>query len=413
MKNRLAVNLLMLVLPASLPAQEMPHSVAEAQKMEREDALPATPLYSNPTLGTSRPGDLLAQEPVTSYSLPVGSAVRIAYHSRDAGGRDVPATAAVLVPAGKAPPGGWPVIAWGHGTSGVARHCAPSLMKDVWYGDEGLKDMLRAGFAVVATDYQGLGGPGVHPWVNKTAQARDMIYSVPAARNAVPALGARWVADGHSQGGLAAWGVAELESLLNDPNYLGAVSVAGAVRLDQFLELMGQTQGGLTMYVAYMGWAIHARFPGFKPEDLLTPRAMELYGQVTTQGCWYYGYAMFLDMPKQGALNANWRQNPYMQRFAKEDQEGDTPINKPLLVLAGEADLSIPIAAVREVVARACGKGSALQFKSYPGLDHDPTMINSMPDQLTWIHERFAGKAALSNCPRSGPSSGKGSSAGR
>ena len=75
-----------------------------------------------------------------------------------------------------------------------------------------------------------------------------------------------------------------------------------------------------------------------------------------------------------------------------------------LLVLAGEADLSIPIAGVREVVTRACGKGTALQFKSYPGLDHDPTMINSTPDQLAWIRDRFAGKAAPSDCPRSKPS---------
>jgi len=404
MSNKLALSLVILVLPASVPAQEMPHSAAEAQKMEHEDALPATPLYSNSALGTSRPGDLLAQEPVTSYSLPVGSAVRIAYHSRDAADHDVPATAAVLIPVGEAPAGGWPVIAWGHGTSGVARQCAPSLMKDVYYGDEGLKEMLNAGFAVVATDYHGLGSPGVHQWVNKTAQARDVIYSIPAARKAVPALGRRWVADGHSQGGLAAWGVAELESSLHDPGFLGAISVAGAVRLDHFLELMDQTQGGLTMYAAYMGWALHASYPDFKPEDLLTPRAMQLYGQVTTQGCWYYGYATFADMPKKGVLNPNWRQNTYVQRFAKDNQEGDVPISKPLLVLAGEADLSIPIAGVREVVTRACGKGTALQFKSYPGLDHDPTMINSTPDQLAWIRDRFAGKAAPSDCPRSKPS---------
>jgi len=404
MSNKLALSLVILVLPASVPAQEMPHSAAEAQKMEHEDALPATPLYSNSALGTSRPGDLLAQEPVTSYSLPVGSAVRIAYHSRDAADHDVPATAAVLIPVGEAPAGGWPVIAWGHGTSGVARQCAPSLMKDVYYGDEGLKEMLNAGFAVVATDYHGLGSPGVHQWVNKTAQARDVIYSIPAARKAVPALGRRWVADGHSQGGLAAWGVAEMESSLHDPGFLGAISVAGAVRLDHFLELMDQTQGGLTMYAAYMGWALHASYPDFKPEDLLTPRAMQLYGQVTTQGCWYYGYATFADMPKKGVLNPNWRQNTYVQRFAKDNQEGDVPISKPLLVLAGEADLSIPIAGVREVVTRACGKGTALQFKSYPGLDHDPTMINSTPDQLAWIRDRFAGKAAPSDCPRSKPS---------
>jgi hypothetical protein len=94
------------------------------------------------------------------------------------------------------------------------------------------------------------------------------------------------------------------------------------------------------------------------------------------------------------------RQNEYLQRFTREDQEGEVPLNKPLLVLAGEADQSIPIEGVRELVARSCRNGTALQFKSYPGLDHDPTMSNSMPDQLAWIRDRFAGKPAPSNCPR-------------
>jgi hypothetical protein len=40
----------------------------------------------------------------------------------------------------------------------------------------------------------------------------------------------------------------------------------------------------------------------------------------------------------------------------------------------------------------------ALSFRSYPGLDHDPTMTNSTPDQLAWIKDRFAGKPASSNC---------------
>lgn len=401
MKNDLVLGLVLLAVPLAALAQENPRSLAEAQKMEREDALPSTPLYST-TLGSSHPGDLLAQEPVTSYALiPGATAVRIAYHSLDATGRDVVTTAAILIPPGEAPATGWPVIAWAHGTSGVAQVCAPSLMKDVEYGDEGLKDMLKAGFAVIATDYSGLGTPGPHQWVDKPAQVHDVIYSVPAARKAVPVLGRRWVADGHSQGGLTAWGVAELESTLNDPDYLGAVSVAGALRFERFLDLMDHTAGGLTMYVGYMAFALHARFPDAKPEDLLTPRAMQLYSQITTQGCWDYGYAAFAAMPQGGVLTRDWRQNPFVRRLSEEDRLGVAHVSKPLLVLAGEADLSVPISGVRETVAQACRSGVPLAFKSYPGLDHDPTMINSIPDQLAWIRDRFAGKPAASTCGRS------------
>jgi len=50
------------------------------------------------------------------------------------------------------------------------------------------------------------------------------------------------------------------------------------------------------------------------------------------------------------------------------------------------------------VVKKACGTGIALSFRSYPGLDHDPTMVKSTPDQLAWVRDRFAGKPFTSNC---------------
>lgn len=251
--------------------------------MERADALPATSFYSAPTkLTTTKPGDLLRRESFSGYRLPEGTqTVRILYHSLDAHRRDVVASAVILITSGKTPVEGWPIIAWAHGTSGVAQQCAPSLMKDLYYGDEGLSAMVKGGFAVVATDYRGLGTQGPHQYVSKTAQARDVIYSLPAARAAVPELGRRWVVDGHSQGGLAAWGVAELESDIKDVDYLGAISVAGAVKLDDFMQLINGTQGG-AMYLAYIASGIQALFPGFKPEDILTPEATHLYPNAVT-----------------------------------------------------------------------------------------------------------------------------------
>ena len=164
-----------------------PTAVTEARDLEQADALPLTAFYDAPPLTGSEPGDLLRQESGTGYDLPEGvSAVRILYHSLDAAGRDVATSGVVLIPAGTAPKKGWPVIAWAHGTSGVARMCAPSAMKDVYYGDEGLFPMVEAGYAVVATDYHGLGTVGPHQYSNRTAQVNDVIHSVPAAREAVP-----------------------------------------------------------------------------------------------------------------------------------------------------------------------------------------------------------------------------------
>jgi alpha-beta hydrolase superfamily lysophospholipase len=387
--------------PAAGRTEDMPKTVAEAKRMEAANALSAPAFYAAPrSLSRTRPGDLLEQQPVTAYRLPPGAtARRILYHSLDADGRDVATSAFIVVPAGRAPAGGWPVIAWAHGTSGVGRQCAPSLMKDLYYGNLGLAEMARAGFAIVATDYHGLGTSGLHQYVSKIAQARDVIYSVPAARAAVPALGRRWVADGHSQGGLAVWGVAELESALADPGYLGAVSIAGAARPEELLAHLGDAPG-VGFYLAFMAYGIHARFPSFAVTDMLTPVVTQHYAAASSEGCWYHGYALYADLTSTVMLKPGWNRNPWVRRLFKENELGETRVAGPLLVIAGEADATVPIDGVRQTVARACKAGSPqLQFRSLPGLDHDPTMVQSVPDQLAWIGERFAGSPAPGSCP--------------
>ena len=380
-------------------AQQLPRTVDEANAIEHAEALPSSALYSKSyDAAAGKPGDLLAQESFTGYAVKgLGRAVRIAYRSADAENRTVVVTGVILIPAGQPPAGGWPVIAWAHGTSGVANMCAPSLMKDAYYGDEGLADMLKAGFAVVATDYLGLGGPGRHPYIDKPSQARDVIYSVPAARAAVPELGARWVADGHSQGGAAAWGVAELESSEHDDTYLGAVSVSGAGSLDGFFQFVDDN-AGVSMYLPWAAEGIHVRFPEFQPQDVLSPRMMEKYAAVTTQGCWYFGFVNYKDTPKHAALKPEWRTNPWVQRWIDENALTKTRVTKPLFVISGEGDKTVPIEGVRSTVRQACQLGSNLAFKSYPGLDHDPTMIKSVPTQIAWIKDRFAGKSFVSDC---------------
>jgi pimeloyl-ACP methyl ester carboxylesterase len=381
-------------------AQDMPKTLAKAVAMEQADALPITVFYSTPeNLSSTKPGDLLRKERFTGYSLPKGaSAVRILYHSLDATGRHVATSGVVLIPRGKAPPTGWPVIAWAHGTSGVARLCAPSAMKDVYYGAEGLMPMVAAGFAVVATDYHGLGTEGPHQYVNKIAQSRDVVYSIPAARAAVPSLGAKWVVDGHSQGGLAAWSVAEAEHDLKDPNYLGAVSVAGVAREADFFSHLGNTPG-VGFYLAFMAAGIHARYPQFNPHDLLSDAVLEHYADVTTKGCFYYGFATYAALPSGTLLRPNWEKSEWIHRFFEGNAVANAPIGGPLFVVAGEADQTVPISGVRAAVKQMCAAKQPVTFRSYPGLDHDPTMEKSTPDQLKWIRARFAGKPAASNCP--------------
>src|SRR6476620_11741262 len=86
------------------------------------------------------------------------------YRSVGVGGRPVAVSGTLAVPRGRPPRGGWPVISWGHATVGLADQCAPTR-SDVLKGYERplLRRWLRAGFAVVRTDYEGLGTAGVNP----------------------------------------------------------------------------------------------------------------------------------------------------------------------------------------------------------------------------------------------------------
>lgn len=385
--------------PSSADEWPLPRSVPDAIRMEQADALPITPFYSTPSLAGTKPGALLRQERASGYATPKGArAVRILYHSLDADDKDVVTSALVLVPAGPPPAGGWPVIAWAHGTTGVARMCAPSLQKDVAYGEEGLMPMVRAGFAVVATDYHGLGTEGAHQYLNKFAQGHDLIYSLPAARAAVPALGRHWVVDGHSQGGMTAWSVGEMEATLKDPDYLGAVSVSGAADTAITLGKMGDPSSTAAFYLLYVAFAIHERSPDFGPADMLVDDALRRYPDAVTKGCWNYLYASFLDVKNAKVVKDGWMDLPAVKSYMRGGELGAKPVGGPLLVITGEADETVPVEGVRATVRKACRNGVDLRFRSYPGLDHDPTMDKSTPDQIAWIRDRFAGKPFSGNC---------------
>jgi alpha-beta hydrolase superfamily lysophospholipase len=376
-------------------ADELPKTRAEALALEAQDALPITRFYDPPSpLPSAPPGALIRSEPFAGYALPPGAhAVRMLYHSRARDGRDVATSAVVLLPRGTPPAGGWPVIAWAHGTSGVARQCAPSLMRDVDYGSEGLMPMVAAGFAVIATDYAGLGTPGPHEYDNKIAQANDVVYSVPAARSIVPSLGARWVTIGHSQGGVAVWGAAELEATLHDAGYAGAISVAGDMDYESFEEHDSRTLTPVvSMYWPLTAFGVRASYPSFDPAQLLSPPFLERYADMTTKGCWYYTYAAAVEVASQPAVRHGWEQIPELQRYNEDSRSAIRPIKGPLLVLAGDDDQSVNFANIRGGVARACKLGLPIEFVHRPGLDHDPLMEKTIDLQLAWTRDRLAGK---------------------
>lgn len=380
-------------------------SPAQALEIEAARALPLTSFYDTPAdLAASMPGDLLRRESFPGYILPEGvKAIRILYHSLTAEGTHVATSGVVLVPAVPPSQDGWPIIAWGHGTTGIARQNAPSLMTD-YYGSR-LSAFLEAGFAVVATDYHGLGTEGPHQYSSGIAQGRDVIYSVRAARAAEPKLEKRWVVAGHSQGSITAWGVAAEEHELNDPDYLGAVAIAGGMQQDRVAAMYSTTTNPLNSgLIVMIANGVKARFPDFDPTSMLTDAGMLYFTDVATKGGLSYATAIYAKIPPNTLLKPGWENLPLIKHWFAEYVPGERPIRDPIFVITSTGDTICKADGIEASAARVCRAGKAVTFRKYDNSDHTQVFFESIPDQLAWIRDRFAGRPSPGNCGNLGGS---------
>jgi hypothetical protein len=135
----------------------------------------------------------------------------VKYRSVGVDGKAINVSGVVSLPKGKPPKNGWPVITYDHGTTGIADQCAPSRDSlsnpaHVYnsYAYPLLNRWLKAGYAVVRTDYQGLGTAGAHQYLVGVAEGRSTLDIVRAARKLDKRVGNRFAIAGHSQGGHAA-----------------------------------------------------------------------------------------------------------------------------------------------------------------------------------------------------------------
>lgn len=358
--------------------------------LETPSALPLTGFYNSPNpLPLGKPGELIRTEATTQYSLPYElSAIRILYHSRTVSGADVPVSAVVLIPYGKAPSGGWPVIAWAHEFKGSARRCAPSLIRNLGVGPI-LGMYANLGYAVVATDYAGLGVNSGTPITDMRSNALDVINSVSAARAAVKEIGSRWIAVGPFEGALAAVAVAEDET--KDPNYLGSIATSGLADAQEVFERLALRSSNQMLALALTIKALHPEFPiASVLTDKATPaleRMTKTCGGDTDPG---FNSAM---------LKTGWENDPLVKEFFAKNTAAERPARGPLLVISGETDSVVPADMTARTVSRMCKQGDRVLFLKYRDLDSSGVVGASASDQISWIKARFAGYTPPSNCP--------------
>jgi hypothetical protein len=383
-----------LVTSGSDYAQGQSPSLGKRSEMRR--ALPATKFYDTPyPLPAGKPGELIRSESFEEYELPPSvSAVRILYHSRSAAGEDVAASGVVLIPSEKKPPAsGWPIIAWAHGATGVARSCAPSLTRNLGHGPF-LSMYVNLGYAVVAPDYTGLGTDFRYAFLDGPSNAADLIASIPASRTAVAQLGAKWIVMGEAEGGLAAVAVAEKENEIRDPGYLGAIAISGLADIGEIYGHAAFGSSGPTW--VSLAYGIKTVYPRFEVSGMLTAKALAVYrdiGQICS------GTGTMAELSSAEAVKSGWDDDGFVRQYFARNSLARTQLYGPIMVISADADQAVPVAETAQAIARLCKQGDAIQWQRYPSLDPGRVIGDSVRDQIAWIEARFAGRPSLTNCP--------------
>ncbi|GEE00583.1 lipase [Gordonia spumicola] len=165
----------------------------------------------------------------------------VTYWTQDSRGRPVQASGALMLPSGTAPAGGWPVVAYTHGTSGYGPGCGGQSFADA-SPDKFVSRLIDRGYAVVASDYVGLGpmDVGVHPYLDNRSEASATIDLLNASRSIEPRLANRWGVAGGSQGGQAALATAHRQRTYGPrSDFRGTVAVDPESDVEKIMPLLG------------------------------------------------------------------------------------------------------------------------------------------------------------------------------
>lgn len=282
--------------------------------------------------------------------------------------------ATIAVPLTDPPPGGWHIVVNNHGTTGVADVCA--ITGTTWgsglAGEFGARGMIG-----VAPDYEGLGEPGVHPYLVTESEGRTALDAVRAAAAFAKAvdlpISHRYAVVGLSQGGHAALAAAALHRAYAPELDIRAFAAAGpaTVRRELWAPALAIPGEHIAYHalIAYAWMKVYGApspfLPGiaiddvmetacaFSPNpktkrivDLLPHDASQLFTTEFASG--YGGFHEYFDKN---------RAKPYDQ-------------TAPLRIYQGDADTTVPEAHTRAYVDELRAAGQTVDYVVVPGGEH-------------------------------------------
>ncbi|HYN69417.1 MAG TPA: lipase family protein [Candidatus Eisenbacteria bacterium] len=284
---------------------------------------------------------------------------------------------------------GLPVLAWAHGTTGLADACAPSRAGVAAEDVLTIVDLARQGFVVAATDYEGLGTAGIHPYLVGPSEGRSVLDAIRAVQHFPEAgAGPRAAVLGISQGGHAALWAAELgPSYAPDLDLVGVVAASPPIDLQavQRAVLVGPQPSEFSWLEALLAVRAWHEVYGVSIAGLVTDEGraiMEALGETCP-----WELASPVEHPILDLEIPEW------QALLVANSPGHAAAAVPILVVAAESDEQVPASTIGPGVDRLRAAGSTVQLWWIAG-----THVSTLTDpaaaaaSLAWIGDRFAGR---------------------
>jgi hypothetical protein len=354
-------------------------------------------------------GRVLTDRPQTGTSALPGASVNrlVTYTSEGVDGRPITVSGTVSLPRTAPPPGGWPVISWAHGTTGTADVCAPSADTAdgpahdyVSLTSRYLDKWVSRGYVVVQTDYEGLGTPGGHPYMNGRSAANTVLDMVRAARALDRRVGRAWFAVGHSQGGHAALFTAAARQRPRDLDLLGVVSLApGGYGLSQTVDFIRSRQPGAQYALAFLPVLLtgaEAADPAVVPEELLTEEARPLLESGRSE-CTARHRERAATFPVDKVFRPEADTGPLTAYLRGQEPVG-LNLRVPTLVAQGTADVLVSKPTTDLLVGDLCRRSPDLVYRVYQGADHRAVIDGSFAEALDFAEGLRSGRTPQSTC---------------
>jgi pimeloyl-ACP methyl ester carboxylesterase len=348
-----------------------PAAVAKVPK-----APPGLKLYKPPAnLKSYERGDLIWARRVENPLPQASRTWTLLYRSTSLRGKPIGVSGFVMLPMGKPPKRGWPVVSWAHGTSGIADRCAPSRDPDgpyTAYAAAQFGAWLKSGYAIANTDYEGLGTPGAHPYLVGHSEGRGVVDIVRASRQLDARLARRYVIAGHSQGGHAALFAAALApKRAPELRLRGVVAYAPASHLDLLSRALPSftSPSGLSGLAALVLRGVSSVYPQIKPSRIASDRALALLPQVdrvcltALNGPSAFGGIAPADLVRPGA-----DLEPLHKRLAQ--QNPDLKIAVPILLAQGLTDTTVLPPLTDQLDRELRARRNRVRYRTYPDVEH-------------------------------------------